>query len=149
MNLWVYKVRNDPNTNHLAWGDWSSVFEEPWQARRWGGAWATAKPDGKRIFNEEMSKGDLILAWQSDRAAAIGLCEVVGWEESSTEGTDLVLRPIEVFARPVRLHDLKKTTHPELRTVASLKQGNAATIYPTTNNEARALLAACGSTHAL
>ena len=95
------------------------------------------------------TKGDLILAWQSDLAAAVGLCEVVGWEKSSGEGTDLVLRPIEVFTRPVRLHDLKKTTHPELKTVASLKQGNAATIYPTTAKEARTLLAACGSAHTL
>ena len=147
MNLWVYKVNK--KAGNLAWGDWNSVFDKPGHAQTWGGAKATAKPDGKRIFNEEMRTGDLILAWQSNRHAAIGLCEVVGWDESSTGIDDLLLHPIEEFDKPVKLHVLKRTTHPELQDVASLKQGNAATIYRTTTEEARMLLAACGSAHTL
>ena len=145
MNLWVYKVRNDPDTEYNAYGDWESVFAEPWRDHAWGGAWASSRADDKRIFDDEIERGDLVLAWQSDLSAAIGLCEVTGSQPSEHYGLDLVLRPVERFSAPVKLHVLKRTTHPELQKVQALKQGLIRTIYPTSSKEARLLLAACGS----
>ena len=144
-SLWVYKCKNDPGTDNVAYGDWASVFKQPWRKVAWGGAWATAKPDGKVIFDDEVEKGDLILAWQTDKARAVGLCEVAGWKPSQVEGRDLLLMPVEKFDPPVRLHELKRTSHPKLATVAALRPGNVATIYRTTTSEARLLLGACGA----
>lgn len=145
MNLWVYKCRNDPDTAYNAWGDWANVFDKPWKPVPWGGAWATARPDGKRILNEEIEVGDLVLAWQSDRSAAIGVCKVTGRKRSRHGGTDLLLLAVEEFKTPVKLHDLKRATKPKLQQVTALKQGYSRTIYPTTTKEARLLLSACGS----
>lgn len=129
VSLWVYKCRNDPGTENLAYGDWSTVFKRPWTKVAWGGAWATARPDGKVIFNDEIQKGDLILAWQTDKGHAVGLCEVIGWKTSKIDGLDLILVPVEEFDPPVRLHQLKRTTHPKLASVTALKPGHVATIY--------------------
>ena len=142
-SLWVYKCKNDPGTQNLAYGNWSTVFKRPWKNTPWGGAWVTGKPDGKIIFDDDIQKGDLVVAWQTDKGHAVGLCEVVGWKASKVDGRDLVLLPVEEFDPPVRLHDLKRTTHPKLATVSALKPGNVATIYRTSRSEARLILQAC------
>ncbi|HVL40315.1 MAG TPA: EVE domain-containing protein [Fimbriimonadaceae bacterium] len=144
--LFVYKCRNDPQTHFAAYGDWETVFSSDANIR-WGGSWATNSASSKRLFEEEIKKGDLILAWQSDKRGAVGVCEVRRFEYTS-RGQELVIRPIERFPSLVRLHELKKTTLPELQTVAALKQGNVATLYETSRDEARLLLTACGSSHA-
>lgn len=144
MRLWVYKVRNDPDTQFNAWGDWESVFKEPWRPHAWGGAWASRRESDKRIFEEQIAVGDVVLAWQSDESAAIGLCEVTGRRRSKHGGSDLMLKAVERFPRPVKLHALKKTTRPELKDVVALKQGHIRTIYPTSAKEAGLLLEACG-----
>jgi hypothetical protein len=91
-----------------------------------------------------MQPGDLVLAWQTDKHGAVGVCEVVAFKVTS-RGREPVLRPIERFPSFVRLHELKKTTFPELKSIAALKQGNIATLYETSRDEAWDLLRACGS----
>ncbi len=145
--LFVYKCRNDPETRFSAYGDWESMVFEPNQTTPWGGSWATNRASSKRLFEEEIKKGDLILAWQTNKKSAIGVCEVTGLKKTS-RGQELVIRPIERFPSPVRLHELKKTTFPELQNIAALKQGNVATLYETSREEAWQLLKACGCTHA-
>ena len=142
--LFVYKCRNDPETRFSAYGDWESMVFEPNETTRWGGSWATNK---KRLFEEEIKRGDLILAWQTDKSGAIGVCEVESIEDSP-RGNELVIRPVEHFSSPVRLHELKKTTFLELQNISALKQGHVATLYETTRDEAWLLLKACGSEHA-
>jgi predicted RNA-binding protein with PUA-like domain len=166
--LYVYKCKNNPNTEYSAFGNWEDVFavSEP---TRWGGSWATENAMSVRIFEEELEVGDLVLAWQTDRKAAIGVAEVVGFEDVDEEvifvdeGDDgtvveteevmsfphVLLQAREHFPKPIRLHDLKKTTNPELASVSALKQGNVATIYRTTPWEAQVLLRACNSRYAV
>ncbi len=144
--LFVYKCRNDPETGYAAYGDWEAVFSSDADIK-WGGSWATNRASSKRLFEQEIKKGDLILAWQSDKHGAVGVCEVRRFEYTP-RGQELVIRPIERFPSPVRLHELKKTSFPKLQTIAALKQGNVATLYETSREEAWELLRACGSSHA-
>lgn len=73
--------------------------------------------------------------------------EVVANDGKSGE-KEVTLEAKESFPSLVRLHDLKRSTHPELLEVSALQQGNVATIYGTTSREARLLLDACGSCYA-
>ena len=111
----------------------------------WGATRATRHPRSLEIFAHELSMGDLILSWQTDRSAAIGVCEVTRLTTDRQGHRRLYLRPVERFPKPVKLHQLKRTTHPELMTVGALKPGVIATIYETTRPEAFQLLGACGS----
>jgi hypothetical protein len=76
--------------------------------------------------------------------SSVGVCEVVALKVTS-RGREPVLRPIERFPSFVRLHELKKTAFPEGKSIAALKQGNIATLYETSRDEAWDLLGACGS----
>jgi hypothetical protein len=145
-SLYVYKCRNDPYSGNSAYGDWDDVFSQSGPVK-WGGAWATKHPTSLTIFESELQVGDLILAWQTDLKAAIGIAEVVGFTYVGQD-KHVLLEAREEFPNPVHLHALKKTTNPELRTVSALKQGNVATIYRTDHREAQALLHACNSRYA-
>ena len=152
--LYVYKCKDDPYAGNNAYGNWDNVFDDP-NPVRWGGVWATQNPTSIVIFRDELKVGDRILARQTDESAAIGVAEVVG-VETAKQGTrygvmkveHVLLKAVERFPQPVRLHDLKKTTNPELAAVPSLKQGNVATIYRTTRAHAYDLLRACNSRYA-
>lgn len=141
--LYVYKVRNSPHQQFAADGDWRDVFRSP-KKMLWVGSWATGHPSSRRIFDQDLRMGDLILAWQSNRSAAVGVCEVADFKNTE-RGKEVALLPVEEFVAPVRLHELKRTTHPELHAVHALTQGLVATLYPTTREEAWLLLEACGS----
>ncbi|MGD0595832.1 MAG: hypothetical protein ABSB54_19365, partial [Acidimicrobiales bacterium] len=82
MRLYVYKCRDDPATTFNAYGNWNDVFGRPGVAQ-WGGAWATENSMSRRIFEEELRTGDLILAYQTDLRAAVGVAEVVGFKQTS------------------------------------------------------------------
>lgn len=141
--LFVYKCRNDPDAGNTSFGDWFDVLAEK-RAFIWGGAWATAQPRSRRLFEEELAAGDLILAWQSDRQAAVGVCKVDSFK-STTRGQEVLFRWIERFDPPMHINE-EKRTNPRLAAVRAFKQGNAGTLYPTTRAEARVLLQACHST---
>ena len=103
--LYVYKCRNDPNTEFSAYGDWSSVFDSSGPVM-WGGTWATKHPTSLEIFESELQSGDLILAWQTDKRAAIGIAEVVGFKMRGQD-QHVLLQARERFPVPVPLHELK------------------------------------------
>ena len=152
--LYVYKCKDDPYNDNNAYGNWGEVFDDP-NPVRWGGVWATRNLTSIAIFRDELQVGDLILAWQTDESAAVGVAEVVGFETAEQGTRDgvmkvehVVLKAVERFPQPVRLHELKKTTNPELAAVPSLKQGNVATIYRTSRAHAYDLLRACNSRYA-
>lgn len=77
----------------------------------------------------------------------MGLCEVDELEDYEDEDglqREMILRPVERFPRPVRLHDLKSTI-PELAKVKALRPALIQTLYATTIEEANVLLTACGA----
>jgi hypothetical protein len=141
-SLYVYKCRNDPSTTNAAYGDWESTLKRK-SAFVWGGAWATRSAYSRRLFEEEIGPGDLVLAWQVDKGAALGLCEVTGFK-TAQRGQEIKLKWVEVFPSPVLLNVLKRTNR-ELQKVEAFQQGFTATLYDTTTKEAHALLRACGS----
>jgi hypothetical protein len=146
--LWVYKNRSYADVHQTAYGDWEEFFdtseatEEPVP---WGGSWASALDHQKRVFREDIKVGDLILCWQTDRQAALGIATVVSVTERQDGESELWLRAVERFPRPVRLHQIKKVTYPKLQQVSALKRGPMHTIYETSSQEAYWLLDAAGS----
>jgi len=140
--LWVYKVNSRGEPYQSGRGDWKEIFRKA-GVTKWGGTWSTTNPVSLRFF-QEMRPGDLVLAYQTDRRVAVGLCEVVRF---SRDRADLYLRPVERFEPPVKLHELKKHD-PRLLRVKALRGGPIQTIYDTTKDEAEILLRACGSTRA-
>jgi hypothetical protein len=142
--LWIYKCNAANLTYQTAWGDWTEFFASE-LPQAWGGTWATRSAASLRLIWNEVAKGDLVLAYQSNLRAAIGLCEVDDLDDYEDEGgfqREIILRPVERFLRPVKLHDLKSSI-PELASVKALRPALIQTIYATTIEEANVLLAAC------
>ncbi len=146
--LWVYKNRSYADVHQTAYGDWEEFFDR-WEAEKepikWGGSWATALSNQKRVFQEDIKIGDLILCWQTDRQAALGIAEVANATTRHDGENELWLETVERFSKPVRLHQIKKATYPKLQQVSALKRGPMHTIYETTTQEAYWLLDAAGS----
>jgi hypothetical protein len=140
--LYVYKCRNDPTGGNVSYGDWFDVLVDN-RPFMWGGAWATAQPRSRRLFEEDLAVGDLILAWQSDRQAAVGVCKVDSFK-STKRGQEVMLKWLDRFDPPVHINQAKRSNQ-RLAAVRAFKQGNAGTLYPTTRPEAWVLLEACGS----
>src|SRR6266545_5406345 len=110
VRLWVYKcnARNPPR--RVVSGDWEDFFAGGTQ--EWGSTQTIGSAVSLRILREEMSVGDLVLAVQTDRRAAVGLCrvaELIDYADDGRMERDLILEPVQLFERPVRLHELKKT----------------------------------------
>ena len=148
--LWVYKCNSKPaNNGRAAYGDWEDLFDLPssQQPVEWGGSWATNREYQKRVFKEEVEIGDLILAYQTDRQAGIGLTKVVNITVDGDENC-LWLTAIDRFRKPAKYHQMKRTTHPHLKEVAAFKSGPVETIAGTSRQEAYWLLEASGSRQA-
>jgi hypothetical protein len=145
--LWVYKCNALNLPHQVAWGDWEEVFSQP-HAREWGGSETMRSPSSLHILWEEMAPGDVILAYQTDQQAAVGLCvveDLVDYiDDLDAPQREMILRPIERFLQPVKLHQ-RKHADPVLARATALRPGFPQTLYPTTAEEATALLAACGA----
>jgi hypothetical protein len=141
-SLFVYKCRNDPDTTNAAYGDWGSTLKRK-APFVWGGAWATRSAYSRRLFEDEVGVGDLILAWQVDKQGAVGVCEVTGFK-STQRGQEIKLKWVEVFPSLVPINVMKRNNR-RLDAVKAFRQGFTATLYGTTKKEAYALLDACGS----
>jgi Domain of unknown function (DUF3883) len=145
VRLWVYKcnARNPPQ--RVVSGDWEDFFAGGTQ--EWGTTQTIGSAVSLRILREEMNVGDLVLAVQTDRRAAIGVCRVAEFDDYPGDDDrierELILEPVQLFERPVKLYDLKKTRS-ALARVQALRQGPIQSLYATTAAEARVLLRVCG-----
>lgn len=150
----MYKNRSQSNASQAAYGDWRGFFAEYARQRtkrpiEWGGSWATRSAAQKRIFQEEVRVGDLILCYQTDVQAGIGVARVTTLTQRGDGENQLWLEPVERFPKPVRLHDLKKKAYPQLQGVFALKAGPIMTLYETNRQEAYWLLDAAQSSQRL
>jgi hypothetical protein len=145
--LWVYKCNNRQHEHQISWGDWRDFFRlAKGRPLDWGGTGYIGSGSSLRIIRHEMQPGDLVLAWQTDRREAVGLCRVHDLRPS--EGDDeieweIILEPVEEFDPPVKLAAMKKRD-PALAAVKAVRAGLIATLYGTTYVEARVLLDRCG-----
>jgi hypothetical protein len=136
-NVWLYKW-NDRGQFHAGLGrNWRLAFEQG--GRHTGHGFAN--PVGRALI-AKVQAGDLIIAYQTDQRAAIGICRVVGVVPEGDEPA-VQFEPTLLFANAVKLHELKRSV-PELQAVQALRQGPVQSFYELTPGEARTVLAACG-----
>ncbi|HSH59559.1 MAG TPA: DUF3883 domain-containing protein [Acidimicrobiales bacterium] len=145
--LWVYKCNANDHSPQISRGDWLEFYTK-YDGGEWGGSTTMASHASLDILWNRMRPGDLVLAWQTDRRHAVGLCTVNrldDWTDSDGEAQrDMILESHgEVFSPPVPLLDLRKTDH-QLASVRCFRQGQVSTLYETSAGEARILLKACG-----
>lgn len=127
MKHWVYKC-NALDTPWPTYGDWDEVFALP-RGRSWGDE--TLKGVG------EVSAGDTLLAYQTDRNELVGTVLVVSTPK--VKGLKrLVVRPLEeirVKVRPLKASDAR------ISGMWALAGGEIRTAYAITTSDARHLLA--------
>lgn len=105
---WLYKVNRRGGPAGWA-GDWESDLFASARPRRWGGHEASLSPEVHRALDEEVSVGDVIVAYQTDRKAVIGFCRVD--EVTGRAGArGLVLEPIERLDPVLKIHEQKHGT---------------------------------------
>jgi hypothetical protein len=147
VRLWVYKCNALNLPHQVAWGDWDEVFSGK-RNTEWGGSQTMRSTASLHILWEEMTPGDVILAYQTDLQAAVGLCQLTDLvdyvDQDGEPQREMWLRPIERFPQPVKIHQLKGAD-PVLAGARALRSGWPQTLYATTPQEAAALLAACGA----
>lgn len=139
--LFLYKCNTKGHAAQRAVGDWRDFFDQA-QAGSWGGRSTMASPLSRKILRDEMNLVDLVLCWQTDLRAAVGLCRV---ESLRSRGRDreiwleLVGDP---FATPVQFTE-RKHSNAVLAGANCLKPGGG-TLFRTTHLEAVEILKACG-----
>lgn len=131
--LWIYKCNARKREYQRAWGDWSDFFASG-QRRRWGSTRWIPKL-------ERASRGDTIIAYQTDRNELVGTARVVCWQ-ARRDGKDLILQPLKPIG--VRVRPLKDR-HPNVARIPALQPGPIRTLYPISLNDGRRLLRAAGS----
>lgn len=137
--LWVYKC----NATSSAQGDWDYFFDEVGGQGEgeWGGTWCINNHASRKIIRERLQVGDLVLAWQTDKQAAHGLCRVAALEDDGQE-IAIILASVMRFAQPVKLLEWKERS-PALANGKAFRKGNAGTIFETTPAEAAEILRIC------
>jgi hypothetical protein len=137
--LWVYKNNAKGHGYQTATGDWDSFFAESGDGT-WGGV-ATMGRTSRKLM-DEMRRGDLVLAWQSDRRRAIGVLRFDGLAHS-TDGARMRFTPLARFTTPVPLLELRDAVD-GLADINAFKSGFPQTLYRTSQSEARLILDVCG-----
>lgn len=124
MSFWVYKCNAKEHPNHVCSGDWDAVFSRS-GSRRWG---TTEDIPAFRNLN----KGDLVIAYQTDRNELVGLVEVVKMKKRG-QFLDVIVQPVEevrVKLRPLKGIDAR------VAALSIFKQGNEGTVYPVSTTDA-------------
>lgn len=136
--LWIYKC----NIESLQNGDWKVFFEREREGDgEWGGTWCIESKTSLKFLREEIQVRDLMLAWQSDRREAVGLCRVADLPDDGGE-ISIVLKTVMQFANPVKLLPYKKI-HDAIKHGKGFQPGGG-TLFATTSPEAKVILRLCG-----
>jgi hypothetical protein len=94
-----------------------------------------------------MTQGDYVLAWQTNKSAAVALCRVarlVGWTDTNGSQRDMELELIKKFDEPgVKLLEMRKTQPALAKAMGAFQRGFAGTLYATSPADAQVLLRAC------
>lgn len=129
MAWWVYKCNARNLDYQSAYGDWSEFFEKP--GDHWGKEeWVPALV--------QLQKGDLILAYQTDRNELVGVVKV---RRPCGRDGYLYLSPVQRIGTKVRA---LKSSHPKVAKIKAFKPGPIMTVYPIPDDDVRVLLRAAG-----
>ena len=108
MHYWLYKNNREGGPAGY-WGDWREMVFQDATEKQWGGHYSTLSPEVAKRLNEDVSKGDVVVAYQTNDKVVVGFCRI----ESMTGPTDereIWLRPIELLDTPFPIHDAKHGT---------------------------------------
>jgi EVE domain len=144
--IWLYKCNAWVTDDGEVMNDWGEVFGSK-NETEWGGEWCTGNPVSQRIFREEIAAEDLVLCYQTNDREIVGICEATRFADNISgdkPGRTVYLKPVEKFAIPVKIHDLKKTS-PTLQNVRTLQPALVRAIYELNDEEAQLLLSTCKS----
>lgn len=108
MRYWLYKVNRDggPRTDG---GDWVQDVFAKRSAQDWGGSDCTFSPESIHLIDDEMSVGDVVVAYQTDDQAVVGFCRVERIYGDPGEKR-LVLQPIQRVSPGLHIHQHKHGT---------------------------------------
>jgi hypothetical protein len=134
MAYWMYKCNARKLPYQRAWGDWAEFFNAG-KVDEWGSTeWIPQLREARR--------GDVVLAFQSDRNELVGVARVVG-QRRAGRFSALLLRPVEQLR--VKVRPLKEQ-NPRIRVIPALQPGIIRTLYPISARDARALVRSAKAT---
>jgi predicted RNA-binding protein with PUA-like domain len=142
VNVWVYKCNRNEQAFARAFGDWDEVFRDS-KVKQWGGSRCTGNTVSKHIMNDLMRAGDLVLAYQTNDRALVGVCRLTRIAGERNERI-LFLKPLHRFDPAISIHGLKEQV-PELRSVSAFSNTRfPQTVYEVSPQESRILGRVCG-----
>jgi hypothetical protein len=127
MNYWIYKCNSVQHPHQVVHGDWTRFFSNS------GGEWGSTECV-PRLGNAH--RGDIILAYQTDRNELVGLAKVTCLKPRGNF-FDLILKPIRQIR--VKVRPLKKR-YPKIATINALRPGPIQTLYPIDAMDAKRLI---------
>jgi hypothetical protein len=128
MSYFVYKCNATGSGLGQESGDWSWVFDDPWETVRWG---TVAKLKGLG----DIRKGDVLLCSQSKpQPVLVGVARAMGIEEAQ-----LLVRPVERIGARIRP---LKDADPRIAAIPALQGGPVRSAYPISESDAGRLLRA-------
>lgn len=130
MSIWLVKWNGRGKHHEGKVRDWSAVFD------RGDPEWIY----GRGVAHVQI--GDVFIAWQTERKHAVGVCKVIGPAESTPEPR-IRFQPSRRFTPPV---DPREASGAAAKIATLFRQGDVRTFYPLSEEQAEALLVACGST---
>lgn len=142
--LWVYKCNSKDLPHQASYGNWDDFFDDPGDGS-WGGTWGIKNAASVKFLREEIGRDDLVLAYQTDRRKAVGLCRVKKLVKHGEGEVDIYLTPVKRLVPPVDILKLKRRVA-AIANGRAFQQGCIQTIFKTTAKEAAAILHACGMT---
>ena len=128
---WIYKCNGLGMNYQRAVGDWQDYFAGD-RRKQWGSTKWTPPLEALR-------KGDMIIAYQTDRNALMGLLRV---RQTCEKDTYLYLDVVESVT-PVRVRPLKRSDR-QIAIIQALQPGPIRTIYEISYADAKRLLMAAG-----
>ena len=108
MRFWIYKCNNRPNGRGTS-GDWLAEVFSSAEPVVWPGHSGSGAAEVHQALDERMSIGDVVVAFQTNRRAIMGMCRVTG-VVGDPGAIDLVLEPIHCFGEPFRVHEARAGT---------------------------------------
>lgn len=109
MRYWLYKNNSADGGPAGYRGDWRTEVFDRDRALGWGGHYSTTSPEVRKALDERVAVGDVIVAYQTDERVVVGFCTITGIRRKAP-GREIVLRPIELLAVPLKVHEAKRGT---------------------------------------
>lgn len=108
MRYWLYKC-NTAGGPAGYWGDWLSMVFHKKTPTEWGGHYATRSTQTRAVLDNDVSVGDVVVAYQTDDQAVVGFC-VITKIAGPAGDRKLFLKPVERLSAPFKIHEQKAGT---------------------------------------